>query len=100
VPTGANGPDVAARLRPVSPRWSSSHRVLATPNRREAAGPGSAHDDRPQTRLHVRTPISSPTPRPASGVARLNALWDRLMDPYGFDPDALKNIEQLDERDQ
>ena len=33
-------------------------------------------------------------------VARLNALWDRLMDPNGFDRDALKNIEQLDERDQ
>lgn len=33
-------------------------------------------------------------------VQRLNALWDRLMDPDGFDRDALKNIKQLDERDQ
>jgi hypothetical protein len=33
-------------------------------------------------------------------VRRLNALWDRLMDPDGFDREALKNIEQLDERDQ
>ena len=33
-------------------------------------------------------------------VQRLNALWDRLMDPDGFDREALKNIKQLDERDQ
>ena len=33
-------------------------------------------------------------------VRRLNALWDRLMDPDGFDREALKNIEQLEERDQ
>lgn len=33
-------------------------------------------------------------------VERLNALWDRLMDPDGFDRDALKNIERLDGRDQ
>ena len=33
-------------------------------------------------------------------VERLNALWDRLMDPDGFDREALKNIKQLDERDQ
>jgi len=32
-------------------------------------------------------------------VERLNALWDRLMDPDGFDREALKHIEQLDERD-
>jgi hypothetical protein len=31
---------------------------------------------------------------------RLKALCDRLMDPDGFDREALKNIEQLDERDQ
>lgn len=33
-------------------------------------------------------------------VNRLSALWDRLVDPDGFDREALKNIEQLDERDQ
>lgn len=33
-------------------------------------------------------------------VKRLSALWDRLVDPDGFDREALKNIEQLDERDQ
>jgi hypothetical protein len=33
-------------------------------------------------------------------VARLNALWDRLIDPDGFDREALQNIEQLDEPDQ
>ena len=33
-------------------------------------------------------------------VKRLNALWDRLMDPDGFDREALKVIKQLDERDQ
>lgn len=33
-------------------------------------------------------------------VERLNALWDRLMDPDGFDREALKVIKQLDERDQ
>jgi len=33
-------------------------------------------------------------------VERLNALWDRLMNPDGFDREALKHIEQLDERDE
>lgn len=33
-------------------------------------------------------------------VQRLNALWDRLMDPDGFDREALKTIKHLDERDQ
>ena len=33
-------------------------------------------------------------------VDRLNALWDRLMNPDGFDREALKHIKQLDERDQ
>lgn len=33
-------------------------------------------------------------------VERLNALWDRLMDPDGFDRNALKHIEQLDEPDE
>jgi hypothetical protein len=33
-------------------------------------------------------------------VQRVNALWDRLMDPDAFDREALKNIKQLDERDQ
>jgi len=33
-------------------------------------------------------------------VRRLDALWDRLMDPDGFDRDALKTIEQVDEHDQ
>ena len=33
-------------------------------------------------------------------VERLTALWDRLMDPDGFDREALKNIEQLDDAEQ
>jgi hypothetical protein len=33
-------------------------------------------------------------------VERLNALWDRLMNPDGFDREALKHIERLDERNE
>jgi hypothetical protein len=31
-------------------------------------------------------------------VARLEALWERLVDPDGLDRETLKNIEELTER--
>lgn len=34
----------------------------------------------------------------AERVARLRALWQRLLDPDGLDRETLKNIEELTER--